>query len=136
MWPDERIGDFLVGAGRCQHVIDPPTDIVSAGVSELTPPGVMTGFLRVSRSKRIDPSSVDPAIHFGALLRQESAGALVGFGSGQIDLMVSSVVVTHHQHGPPFAKTLNSLENSGVKTEFVGNSRIVALFAAPFWKVD
>ena len=85
----------------------------------------------------IDPARIDPAIDLHTLFGEESTGRSIFFGSGEVDLAVSGVEVTHDEHPrAAAAQALESLEQPAVEVELVGHSAVVAIFAIPVGKVD
>ena len=124
----------MIGCFR-QNIIDPPANIVFARTAELTPPGVVSLLLRILIAEGINPPCLLPTRQLLPLFWQKAAGFNIRFRSGQINGMMSCVVIAHHQYRPGLALLFYSIKYCSIKVHFVGHPAVVTIFATALWEI-
>jgi len=133
---DERASHELHCRRRREDAVDSPADILGPNPEPLAPPTVMT-FALFEVAEGVDPSSFDPAVELRAFLGEKAARLLIGLGARQVDLSVSGVEISHHEHAQTTAsEPIQAVEEGGVKVELVGDAAVVPVFSVAIWEIN
>src|SRR5215212_8352160 len=81
-----------------EKVVNAPTDVASAGIESLIPPGVDVALIRVKVSEGIDPSVLHRQVDPGSLLREKAGCLDVLLRPRDVDLAMCGVDIATEDH--------------------------------------
>ena len=105
----------MIGCFRRKYIIDPPANIAFARTAELTPPGIVSLLLRILIAEGINYPACSQRVN-SCRSSGKKPLALTFIRSGQINGMMSCVVIAHHKYRPGLALLFYSIKYCSIKS--------------------
>ena len=90
---DGRAAHPLLQLFGDHEIVDAPACVRSAGVSDIAPPAVFAGFIRIEMAEAVDETGAEQLGELAALLVGEAGVFMVGLGVFEVDFLMRDVQI-------------------------------------------